>query len=463
MTYICEVCGYVYDEEREGTLWADLPDDWSCPVCGSTKAVYKLKTELSMPEGASPTGNSVEDFFRESDEFERYMADIHAMAQTNESIIEPMRTKTPTISWDEILIKGAQLARIPLNESDPVNTQTVIGPCAARPLVIDAPVFVTHMSFGALSREAKVALARGSAGARTAMCSGEGGVVPESLESSYKYIFEYVPNRYSLTDEHLLRVDAIEIKIGQSAKPGMGGHLPGMKVTDEIAEVRGFSPGEDIISPAHHDDIRNPEELKKKIEWLRERSEGKPIGVKLAAGHIEEDLEVALYGGPDFITLDGRAGATGAAPKFVKGSTSTPSMFALSRARRFLDGKKAAHVSLVITGGLRISADFAKALALGADAVAIGTAALMAIGCQQYRMCHTGKCPMGITTHDPALRSRLDVDRAATQLAKFLSVSTHELMNFARLTGHDDVHLLDVTDLCTVNSEISKHMEIEHV
>jgi len=233
---------------------------------------------------------------------------------------------------------------------------------------------------------------------------GEGGILPDSLENSYKYIFEYVPNKYSVSEDYLNKVDAIEIKFGQSAKPGMGGHLPGDKVTEEIAEIRGFAPGQDIISPSHFNDINNKDDLKKVVRWLREISNGKPIGIKFAAGHIVADLEVALFAEPDFITIDGRAGATGAAPKFVKLATSVPSIFALYRARKYLSETGADDISLVITGGFRISPDFAKALALGADAVALGTTALMAIGCQQYRICHSGKCPMGITTQNPELR-----------------------------------------------------------
>jgi glutamate synthase domain-containing protein 2 len=231
-------------------------------------------------------------------------------------------------------------------------------------------------------------------------------------------------------------------------------------VTKEIAEIRGYPEGTDIVSPAHFADITTKEELKKKVAWLREKSGGKPIGVKIAAGNIESDLEVAVYAQPDFITIDGRPGGTAASPKFV---TSVPTVFALYRARKFLDERGIKDISLVITGGLRISSDFAKALALGADAVAIGTAALMACACQQYRLCDTGTCPVGVTTHDPVLRSRLNVEISAKRLENFLRVSTDELKDFARLTGNDDVHKLSLTDLCTANSEISGHTEIKHV
>jgi len=465
--YKCEVCDYIYDEEQEGIKWEDLPDDWVCPVCESEKSEFLLvegeseNTDIPKPKSEDKSDNS--EYLRKSDELEINMSDIHKIANSGESIIEAMRTKKSTFSWDDILIKGAQLSKLPLNHEDAVNTQTIIGPKAKKPLIIESPLIVSHMSFGALSKESKLALAKGSAAVKTAMCSGEGGILPDSIESAYKYIFEYVPNQYSVTDENLKKADAIEIKIGQSAKPGMGGHLPGDKVTKEIAEIRGFEEGADIISPSHFSDITNQNELKSKVDWLRKSSEGKPIGIKIAAGNIEEDLEEAIFANPDFITIDGRAGATAAAPKFVKDSTSIPTIFALYRARKFLDDKGLKNISLIITGNFRISSDFAKALALGADAIALATSALMAIGCQQYRICNTGKCPMGIATQDEELRKRFNVDSGAKHLENFLKVSTEELKTFARLTGNEDVHNLSISDICTTNSEISNHTNIEHV
>lgn len=466
--YRCTVCDTLYDEEKEGADWDSLEPDWLCFVCESGKSMWRPQEGRSAAVKAPgsdagapvvPAGGPDKVF----DEFETYMADIRTMAETGESIIEPMRTRKSSFSWDDILVKGAQLARIPLNHETPVNCETVIGPAAKHPLIIATPLFITHMSFGALSKEAKLALSKGSSLMKTAMCSGEGGILPESMQSAYKYIFEFVPNKYSVTAKNLAAVDAIEIKFGQSAKPGMGGHLPAGKVTPEIAGIRGFDEGVDIISPAHFEDIRNKDDLKEKVTWLRDAAGGKPIGIKLAAGNIEADLAIALYSGPDFITIDGRAGATGASPKYVKASASVPTIFAVYRARKYLDAQGAADVSLIITGGLRVSSDFAKAIALGADAVAIGTAALIAIGCRQYRICHTGKCPMGITTQDETLRSKMNVDQSAAGLANYLRVSTEELKDFARLTGNDDVHNLSIQDLCTTNSEISNHTAIEHV
>ncbi|VGO17815.1 Glutamate synthase [NADPH] large chain [Pontiella desulfatans] len=467
VTYVCTVCGFEHSDSNE------LPDDWACPVCGASKALFNKKPAEGEPVGHStqliPSDKPKEqdpstylkDWERPSDDTEDWMKDIHEMAQTGHSIHEPMRTKLPVVSWGDILIKGAQLNPMPLAHDADVSTKTIIGKNAARPMELDTPVMVSHMSYGALSKEAKMALAKGSGMVGTGMCSGEGGILPESRALAHKYIFEYVPNQYSVTEENLRNADAIEIKIGQSAKPGMGGHLPGNKVTDEIAAVRGREKGLDIISPSSFSDIQSATDLKTKVDWLRERSGGRPIGIKMAAGNIEADLEFALSAGPDFITFDGRAGATGSAPKHIKAATSVPTIHALHRARKFLDANNAT-VDLIITGGLRVSSDMAKALAMGADAVAIASAAMMAIGCQQYRMCNSGKCPMGIATQEPELRKRLNIDQSAQRLANYLTVCTEELKTFARITGNADVHGLNSKSLFTTNSEISNHTNIEH-
>jgi len=317
------------------------------------------------------------------------------------------------------------------------------------------------MSFGALSKEAKIALARGSAMAKTAMCSGEGGILREEMQAAYQYIFEYVPNLYSVTPENLRNADAIEIKIGQGTKPGLGGHLPGEKVTEEIAAIRNKAVGEDIHSPSKFSDIHSRDDLRDLVDMLRTASDGRPIGIKIAAGRIERDLAFCVYAEPDFITIDGRGGATAASPKLVRDSTSVPTIYALHRARQYLDSV-GSDISLVITGGLRVSSDFAKAIAMGADAVAIATAALLAAGCQQYRICGTGNCPVGIATQDPKLRSGFDADAATQRVANFLNLSLSELKNFARLTGNSSIHDLSVDDLCTTNREVSEFTDIAH-
>ena len=396
------------------------------------------------------------------DPSDRYMAEIHEMAVTGKSIGAAMSTKMPVPNWDDILILGAQLNPPPLNDGDPVDTTTIIGKHAKKPMVLDSPVYISHMSFGALSKEIKVALAKGSALAKTAMCSGEGGILPEEKAAAYKYIFEYIPNKYSVTEENLKTSDAIEIKIGQGTKPGMGGHLPGEKVTEEIAAIRGKKQGEDIQSPSKFPELQTKEDLRAMVDMLRERSDGRPIGIKIAAGRIEQDLEYCVFARPDFITIDGRGGATGSSPLFLREATTVPTIYALYRARKYLDSVKS-DISLVITGGLRVSADFAKALAMGADAVAIASAGLIAAACQQYRICGSGNCPVGIATQNPELRARLEVDAAAMRVANFLNVSRRELETFARITGNHSVHDLSVADLVTTDHDIAKYTQIRHI
>lgn len=470
MVYKCGICGYVFDEEKEGRL---LPDLDACPMCASETIYFKptdgagnTPAQPAPQPAAAPAGQARNpldypaDRFR-LDETERAMDDIHEMARTGKPIIAAMGVSEVQPCWDCIHILGAQLDPMPLDEHAPVSLQTVIGKNAAKPLVMELPVFVSHMSFGALSREAKIALAKGSALAKTAMCSGEGGILPDELANAYRYIFEYVPNRYSATDENLQRADAIEIKIGQGTKPGMGGHLPGEKVTGEIAEIRQKPLGQDVISPSTFPDVATRDDLKALVDGLRLRSGGRPVGVKIAAGHIENDLAFALHAKPDFITLDGRGGATGASPKLVRNATSVPTIYALHRARKYLDSV-GADVQLIITGGLRTSADIVKALAMGADAVAIASAALMAIACQQYKICQSGLCPMGVATQDEALRSGFDIEASAQRLHNFLKATAEELATFARITAHGDIHALNIQDLCTIDRDIAEFAGIPH-
>ncbi len=466
--YKCDICGYIYDEEKEKVKFKDLPDDWKCPICFAPKSMFKLVEEQEnqreikeKKESSNELENYLNEYSRSSDDKEKSMLDIHTMAITGKSIISAMGTSLPVVSWNDILILGGQLNKMPLLENEEVSLKTIIGKNAKKPIILDTPVFVSHMSFGALSKEAKTALAIGTKKVKTAICSGEGGILPEEFENAYEYIFEYVPNKYSVTDENLKKVSAIEIKIGQGTKPGMGGHLPGEKVTEEIAKIRGKKVGEDIISPSKFKEIETKEDLKSLVDELREKSEGRPIGVKFAAGHIEEDLEFACFAKPDFITIDGRGGSTGASPKIIKDATTVPTIYALYRARKYLD-EHGEDISLVITGGLRTSSDFAKAIAMGADAIAIGTAAMMAIACQQYRVCNNGMCPVGVGTQDSELRKRLNIEKSSKRLENYFNVVNDELKTFARITGNKDIHNLSNYDIVTTNSEISKNTNIIH-
>ena len=469
MVYKCSVCGYVFDEEAEGKSFSELTE---CPMCRQPAEKFEPVSsdgQGGAGEPAEEAGALSEDGqdlnypkeTRKTDSNYRYMKEIHQMAVTGKSAIEAMGTQMKMPNWDDILVLGAQLNPPPLEEHAEVSLRTVIGKRAKKPMVLDMPVYISHMSFGALSRETKIALAKGSAMAGTAMCSGEGGVLPEEKAAAHRYIFEYVPNLYSVTTENLTTSDAIEIKIGQGTKPGMGGHLPGSKVTPEIAKIRNKPLGEDVISPSKFPRINSADDLKGMVADLRMLSDGRPIGIKIAAGRIEKDLEFCVYAEPDFITIDGRGGATGASPSIIRDSTSVPTIYALYRARKYLDSV-GSDIDLVITGGLRVSSDFAKAIAMGADAVAVASAAMVAAACQQYRICGSGMCPVGMATQDEKLRERLHIDAAAKRVENYLKCSAEELKTFARITGNTDIHGLSVDDLCTINREISEHTNIPH-
>ena len=469
MIYKCSICGYEYDEEKEGKPFSELTE---CPICKQPpkkfNALEPEKPAVSADAAKQPASEESVNLdvsypaeTRKTDSNYRYMKEIHEMAVTGKSAIEAMGTQMKMPDWDDVLILGAQLNPMPLDEHAEVSLQTVIGKRAKKPMTLAMPVCISHMSFGALSREVKIAMAKGSAAVETAMCSGEGGILPEEKAAAYKYIFEYVPNQYSVTDENLKTADAIEIKIGQGTKPGMGGHLPGGKVTPEIAKIRNKPLGEDVISPSRFPGIDSADDLKKLVGKLRERSEGRPIGIKIAAGRIEKDLAFCVYAEPDFVTIDGRGGATGASPAIVRDSTSVPTLYALCRARKYLDAV-GADIDLVITGGLRVSSDFAKAIAMGADAVAVASAAMVAAACQQYRICGSGMCPVGVATQDEKLRERLHIDAAAKRVENYLRCSAEELKTFARITGNPDIHGLSVDDLCTISREISEHTNIPH-
>ncbi|MGE0139476.1 MAG: glutamate synthase-related protein [Ilumatobacteraceae bacterium] len=356
-------------------------------------------------------------------------------------------------SWDDIQFVTAQLHRRPLLDEHPVDTATVIGATAARPLVLDIPVFVSDMSFGALSEEAKVALATGAEAAGTAICSGEGGMLPDEQQACSRYLYELASGRFGWDIAKVADVQGFHFKFGQGAKTGTGGHLPGLKVRGRIAEVRGLEPGTPAVSPATFTDLRTLDNFRRLAEEVRNVSGGIPIGAKLSAQHIEDDLDAAIAIGVDYVIVDGRGGGTGAAPLLFRDHISVPTIPALARARRHLD-QHAPDVTLVITGGLRTAPDFAKALALGADAVAVSNAAMQAIGCVGMRACHTDNCPVGIATQQPHLRARLDVQESARRLARFLT-STAELMRvLARACGHDRLGDFSIEDLTTFDREL---------
>jgi glutamate synthase domain-containing protein 2/nitrite reductase/ring-hydroxylating ferredoxin subunit len=357
--------------------------------------------------------------------------------------------------WDDLQLLTAQLSRFPKLDDESVDTAVTIGPSAKRPLRLNIPVFVSDMSFGAVSEEAKVALSRGAEAAGTAICSGEGGMLPEEHAESSRYLYELASGRFGWDPSVLSSVQALHIKLGQGAKTGTGGHLPGSKVIGRIAQVRGLPEGTSAISPSRFVDWSGLGDAKTLVDWARQHSQGIPIGVKMSAQHIEADLDAALELGVDYVILDGRGGGTGAAPTILRDSISVPTMAALARARRHLARADAHHVTLVATGGFRRAQDMVKALALGADAIAVSNAALQAIGCVGMRACHTGNCPVGIATQKPHLRARLPVQRAAEQLTRFLEAVTTLMVVMARACGHSSLSQFTPDDLTSWKREVA--------
>lgn len=356
-------------------------------------------------------------------------------------------------SWDSIQIVTAQLATRPLLDDEPVGTDVTIGPGADRPLRLDIPLFVSDMSFGALSLEAKVALARGAEGAGTGICSGEGGMLPEEHAENTRYFYELASARFGWALEKVAGVQAFHFKFGQGAKTGTGGHLPGAKVVGRIAEVRGLPEGTPAVSPATFPDLRTAADYREVAAAVRETARGIPIGAKLSAQRIEADLDAALEIGVDYVILDGRGGGTGAAPTLFRDHISVPTIPALARARRHLD-RAGSSITLVITGGLRTHTDFVKALALGADAVAISNAALQAIGCIGMRACNSDNCPVGIATQKPGLRQRLVIEESAQRLTRFLQATVELMTVLTRACGHHHVAELCLDDLTTFDREM---------
>jgi glutamate synthase domain-containing protein 2 len=358
--------------------------------------------------------------------------------------------------WEDIQFLPAQLHRRPLMDDEAVRTGVVIGPKAAKPLVLSMPLFVSDMSFGALSSEAKIALSKGAEMAGTGICSGEGGMLPEEQANNSRYFYELASAKFGFSFEKAAKAQAFHFKGGQGAKTGTGGHLPGKKVNEEIAKVRGLEPGQAAISPATFPDLKTPQDFREIADEVRSLSGGIPIGFKIAASHIEKDIEFALECGVDYIILDGRGGGTGAAPTILRDNINVPTIPALARARKYLDHVGASDVTLVITGGLRIAEDFAKALMLGADAVAVSNAAIQAIGCLGMRACHTNNCPVGIATQKDHLRARLEIEKSAKQLHNFFNATNDLIKVIARACGHDDVNKFRFEDLSTYNHDMHR-------
>ena len=358
--------------------------------------------------------------------------------------------------WDDIQFVVAQLHKLPRLDDEVVGTDIVIGPNAKKPLKLDIPLFVSDMSFGALSEEAKTALAKGAELAGTGICSGEGGMLPEEQAANSRYFYELASARFGFSWDKIKKTQAFHFKGGQGAKTGTGGHLPGNKVKGKIAEVRGLPEGRSAISPARFPDWTSLEQYRDFADEVRENTGGIPVGFKLSAQHIEKDLDAALEVGVDYVILDGRGGGTGAAPLIFRDNISVPTIPALARARQHLDRSNANDITLIITGGLRHPADFAKAMALGADGIAVSNAAIQAIGCLGMRACHSNNCPVGIATQKPHLRARLPVDEAAERLARFFGAAVELMTVLARAAGHDHLNQFHLEDLTTFDVDMAR-------
>lgn len=451
----------VVDEDQEAFLCA-CKHTSNAPFCDGTHARFSV--DQVGKEGPGPTAKPEEQPAAHNTPEEPTLEFIHRLAGEgldNFGHHGPMaamgvpRNRLPL--WDDIQIMVAQLHCRPLGEDAEVGTGLVIGPKAKRPLLLDIPLFISDMSFGALSEEAKIALAKGAELAGTGVCSGEGGMLPEEQAANSRYLYELASAKFGYHEDLLTKVQAFHFKGGQGAKTGTGGHLPGIKNRGKISEVRGIPEGQPAISPPAFSDLETPQDFKRFADRVREITGGIPIGFKLSANHIERDIEFARRASADYIILDGRGGGTGAAPLMFRDHISVPTIPALARARRYLDKEGVGRqLTLIITGGLRVPTDFVKAMAMGADGIAIANSAMQAIGCIGARICNTNNCPAGIATQNPELRKRLDIERSATRLARFLNSSVELMKVMARACGHAHFSHFSGNDLATFSSELAE-------
>ena len=440
------------------TAWVDLDDD----------AVYVDESEIAAWHVDNPQNFNRESYLglyadhtgTAAEPHNKYIQTLAKKGLSKYGHHGPMSAMgvplTELPRWDDIQIVTAQLARRPLLDEAPVATGLIIGPNAKKPLHLDIPIFVSDMSFGALSEEAKVALAMGAEMAGTGICSGEGGMLPEEQAANSRYFYELASGRFGWSLDKVKKVQAFHFKGGQGAKTGTGGHLPGEKVVGKIAAVRELEPGTAAVSPATFPDLVTLEDYQRVAAEVREASGGIPIGFKLSAQHIENDIDYAIAIGVDYIILDGRGGGTGAAPNIFKQNISVPTIAALARARKHLDKMgKSGEITLIITGGLRTESDFVKAMALGADGIAVSNSALQAIGCLGMRACHTNNCPVGIATQKISLRQRLVVKKSAERLQNYFESTVHLMQVLARACGHDHLSKFASDDLTTYDRQMA--------
>jgi methylamine---glutamate N-methyltransferase subunit C len=401
------------------------------------------------------------------------MAEIQRAANEGLYQIRGFGTLRKLPSFDDLVLLGASMSRYPLEGyRERCGTDIVLGTrFAKKPIELKIPITIAGMSFGAISANAKRALGRGASAAGTSTTTGDGGMSAEEREESAILIYQVLPSRYGFDPAHLRVCEAIEIVVGQGAKPGGGGMLLGQKITDRVAEMRTLPPGIDQRSACRHPDWTGPDDLTIKIEELREATDWeKPVFVKIGSARPRYDVQLAVKAGADVVVLDGMQGGTAATQDVFIEHAGIPTLPALRQAVEALQ-ELGMHrkVQLVISGGIRSGADVAKAMAMGADAVSIGTAALIALDCnrpvhlEDYRAlgtepgachhCHTGKCPVGITTQDALLEARLDVAEGARRLRNYLTTLTMEAQTLARACGKSHLHNLEPEDLAALTVE----------
>ena len=406
------------------------------------------------------------------------ISEVHALAQLGRYQVRGYNTfnkQMPT--FDDLTFVPATMTRLPLEGyRETCDTTTILGGgrgLVEKPLELKIPVYIASMSFGALSASAKAALGYGASKAGTMTCTGEGGMLEEERAASERLVYQMSPARYGLDLDHLRRADGLELVVGQGAKPGTGGLLLGMKVSERISKMRTLPVGVDQRSTIRHPDFLGADDLAVKVEELRIATNYQvPIFLKMGATRPRFDVAIAAKAGVDVVVVDGAEGGTGASPEMLLNHTGIPTMSAIRAAREALDEcGMSDKVSLVAAGGIRTGVDAAKCLALGADAVMIGNGAMIALGCNSPRYeddyarlgtspgachhCHTGLCPVGVATQDPELEARMHVAAGAERVARYLTAMTMEITALAKACGKSSVHNLEVEDLRALSFEAS--------
>ena len=431
-----------------------------------------------MSEG---NGNNYKPVLRESRIWSKeVIEDIQLKAQLGRYRMQGFSTHRRVPNFDDLTFVPCTLSRVPLEGyRERCETRTVLGSrFAKKPIELKLPITIAGMSYGALNKTAKTALGMAATRLGISTTTGDGGMLKEERQASHLMVYQVLPSRYGFNPDHLKMADAVEIVIGQGAKPGTGGVLLGSKVSKVIAEQRTLPEGVDQRSPVRHPDFIGPDDLQIKIEELREATNWeKPIYVKLGASRVSDDVKLAVKAKADVIVVDGMEGGTGASPDVLLDHTGIPTLSAVTEAAHALDDLKVlGEIQLVVSGGIKNGVDAAKALALGADAVSIGTAALIALGDNhprweaEYRKLgttagcyddwHLGRDPAGITTQDPVLAARLDPALGGRRLANYLAVLTLETQTIARACGKSHVHNLEPEDLVALTVEAAAMAQV---